>query len=165
MAASLATQSQLLSELIAAPDLAEPAVALTEEMREVLEDSASGIDTDGDELSDIAESQLNELTAEFLTLWDLPGVTPVTFDPADSQSNDRPDADVLEETIAGLEAAAADNPILTTFVDRITATVEAEGTDGDGDGISDAAEASPGVGHRRGSRRRPSGWNLRGSHS
>ncbi len=145
MAASLATQSQLLSELNAAPDLAGPAVALTEEMREVLENSATGIDTDGDELSDIAESQLNELTAEFLTLWDLPGVTPVTFDAADSQSNGRPDADVLEETIAGLEAAAADNPILTTFVDRITATVEAEGTDGDGDGISDAAEASLGA--------------------
>ena len=144
MATALATQAQLLAEIHAAPDLAEPAVALTEEMREVLENSATGIDTDGDELSDISEGQLNQLTAEFLTLWDLPGVAPVTFDPANSQSSGRPDADVLEETIAGLEAAAANHPILTTFVNRITAAVEAEGTDGDADGITDAAEAALG---------------------
>lgn len=145
MSAALSTQAQLVAEIQAAPDLTGAARTLADEMRQVLEESATGIDTDGDELSDIAEADLNRLTAEFLALWNLPGVAPVTFDPANSQTNGRPDADVLEETVAGLEAGAANNPILTTFLGRVEATLAAGGEDGDADGISDTAEAGLGA--------------------
>ncbi len=113
-------------------------------MREILETAGQGIDTDGDGLSDIAEESLTELSAEFTALWDLPGVASIRFDPANSQTNDRPDADVLDETLAGLGAAGEANPILAGFIARIEEAVAAPGDDGDADGISDSAEAQVG---------------------
>jgi mono/diheme cytochrome c family protein len=144
MAEAIATQAQLLASIEAAPNLAGPAAEITTEMRELLEGAGQGIDTDGDALSDIAETRLSELSAEFVALWDLPGIEPVSFDAANSQSNGRPDADVLAETLAALDEATTANPILAGFITRIEAAAATAGDDGDGDGISDTAEGQLG---------------------
>lgn len=141
---AIAEQAQLVANINGASALADEASAISTEMREAFETAGQGIDTDGDGLSDIAEETLTELSAEFTALWDLPGVAPVPFDPVNSQTNSRPDADVLEETLAGLGAAGEANPILAGYIARIEEAVAATGDDGDGDGISDSAEAQVG---------------------
>ncbi|MGI8517925.1 MAG: c-type cytochrome, partial [Acidimicrobiia bacterium] len=137
---AIAEQAQLVANIERAPDLADGAVAITEEMREELEGASVGIDTDGDGLSDIAETNLSELSAEFVAVWNLAGVESVRFDPANSQSNERPDTEVLEEMLAGLEEASAGNPILASYVARIGEAMASTGDDADGDGITDGAE-------------------------
>jgi len=137
---AIAEQAQLVANIQRAPDLADGAVAITDEMREELEGASVGIDTDGDGLSDIAETNLSELSAEFVAVWDLAGVESVRFDAANSQTNERPDTEVLEETLAGLEEANAGNPILAGYLARIEAALAVTGDDADGDGITDGAE-------------------------
>jgi len=137
---AIAEQGQLVANIQRAPDLAAGAVAITDEMREELEGASVGIDTDGDGLSDIAETNLSELSAEFVAVWDLAGVESVRFDAANSQTNERPDFEVLEETLAGLEEANAGNPILAGYLSRIEAALAVAGDDADGDGITDGAE-------------------------
>ncbi|MCA1735861.1 MAG: c-type cytochrome [Actinobacteria bacterium] len=137
---AIAEQAQLVANIQRAPDLAKGAVAITDEMREELEGASVGIDTDGDGLSDIAETNLSELSAEFVAVWDLAGVESVRFDAANSQTNERPDTEVVEETLAGLEEANAGNPILAGYLARIEAALAVTGDDADGDGITDGAE-------------------------
>jgi mono/diheme cytochrome c family protein len=153
LTAVLRTQRQLVADINRAPDLAGPADALAEEMRDVLEGAGTGVDTDGDGLSDVAEAAISELTAEFASLWALPDFSQVAFDPANSQSSGRPDREVAEELVASLTALAADHPILENQVDAIEAALadgpddgddEAE-PDQDGDGLTDAAESAIGT--------------------
>jgi mono/diheme cytochrome c family protein len=142
MTAAIADQAQLAATIQAASGIADQGLALTETMREVLDGAGSGIDTDGDGLSDVAETELNALSAEFAAIWDLPGVEPTTLDPANAQSNGRPDDEVLDEILAGLGDQIDTNPILASFVGRIEAARSGAGEDGDGDGITDAAEGA-----------------------
>ena len=66
MSDAVAAQAQLVANIVHAPDIAGEAVAITDEMREILETAGQGIDTDGDGLSDIAETNLTVLSAEFV---------------------------------------------------------------------------------------------------
>ena len=143
MADAILRQEQLLATIEAAEAIAEPATVLTEEMREVLENAGEGIDTDGDGLSDVAESNLNALTSEFASIWSLPGMEEeLSFDPANSQTNDRPDLEVFEQLMAAIDAQVDTFPILASTMERMEETMAIQGEDGDGDGISDAAEAA-----------------------
>lgn len=142
MTAAIAEQAQLVATIQAAAGIADQALELTEAMREVLDEGGSGIDTDGDGLSDVAESELNALSAEFAAIWDLPGIEATTFDPANAQSTGRPDDEVLDELLAGLNDQIDTNPILASFAARIETARSGAGEDGDGDGIGDAAEGT-----------------------
>jgi mono/diheme cytochrome c family protein len=142
MDAVIAEQAQLVATIQAAKGIADQTLELTVEMRDVLDTAASGIDTDGDGLSDVAETELNELSAEFASIWDLPGVEAVTFDPANAQSTGAPDEEVLDDVLTGLTEQTETNPLLGSFVARIEAARSETGDDGDGDGISDAAEGT-----------------------
>ncbi|MGH8957187.1 MAG: cytochrome c [Acidimicrobiia bacterium] len=142
MDAAIAEQAQLAATIQAASGIADQAKTLTEEMRDVLDVAASGIDTDGDGLSDVAETDLNDLSAEFAAIWDLPGIEAIVFDPASASSSGRPDEEVLDDLLAGLNDQIETNPLLGSFVARIEAAQAATGDDGDGDGISDAAEGT-----------------------
>lgn len=141
MSDAIAAQAQLVASIVNAPEIAGEAVAITDEMREILEGAGQGIDTDGDTLSDVAETNLSVLSSEFVEVWNLPGVLPVRFDPANSQTNGRPDEEVLQETVTALTGASESNPILGGFITRIEAALAETGDDVDADGISDAAEA------------------------
>jgi mono/diheme cytochrome c family protein len=139
---TIARQAQLVATIEAAGGLAEPATALAEAMREVLEGAGTGIDTDGDALSDVAENELNRLSAEFAALWDV-SIEAVNFDPASPESTPgAPDADVLEDLLAALDAEVEANPLLAIYLARIATAAAAAGEDTDADGIADAAEAS-----------------------
>lgn len=142
MGAAIAEQAQLVATIQAARGIADETLALTREMRTVLNTAAAGIDTDGDGLSDVAETELNELSAEFAAIWDLPGVEAVTFDAANAQSGGRPDEELLDELLVRLDEQVEANPLLGSFVARIEAARSETGDDGDGDGISDAAEGT-----------------------
>lgn len=142
MASVITTQSQLVADIRRAPDLATEAGTLTKEMRAVLTDAAEGVDTDGDRLSDIAETRLSELTQDFAAIWALPGIEPIAFDAANSQSTGRPDADVAEQVLATLSALSVDLPILANQVTVIEAALAETGDDQDGDGLTDSAEGA-----------------------
>ncbi len=142
MADTILRQEQLIATIEAAPAIADRAAALTEAMRETLDQAATGIDTDGDGLSDVSETELNQLTAEFASIWGVAGMEAMSFDPANSQTNDLPDLDVFEQLMSAINAQVATNPILTTTVDRMETAMAAPGEDADGDGISDSAEAA-----------------------
>jgi mono/diheme cytochrome c family protein len=111
-------------------------------MRAALAGAGVGVDTDGDELSDIAEAQISEITQEFAGLWALPGVEPTAFDAANSQSTGRPDREVAEELLATLSRLAVDLPILANQVTVIEAALAETGADQDADGLSDEAEGA-----------------------
>ncbi|MEX0667404.1 MAG: c-type cytochrome [Acidimicrobiia bacterium] len=142
MAAAIVTQSQLVADISRAPDLAADADALAKEMRAALAGAGVGVDTDGDELSDIAEAQISEITQEFAGLWALPGVEPTAFDAANSQSTGRPDREVAEELLATLSRLAVDLPILANQVTVIEAALAETGADQDADGLTDEAEGA-----------------------
>lgn len=150
MAATLRTQRQLVADINRAPELADDAKNLTTQMRDVLDAAGDGVDTDGDDLSDVAEKELSELTALFAALWALPDHQPVALDPANSQSSGRPDLEVAEELLAELMASSTDHPILGAQVEAIEAALADGPDDGDDedepdqddDGLTDAAEAA-----------------------
>ena len=139
---AIVTQSQLVADIERAPDLADDAASLSREMRAALTGATTGVDTDGDGLSDNAEVLISELTAEFAELWALPGIEPIAFDPAVSQSSGRPDREVAEEALETLTGLSADFPVLANQVTSIEAALAETGGDQDADGLTDTAEAA-----------------------
>ncbi|HUP16721.1 MAG TPA: c-type cytochrome [Acidimicrobiia bacterium] len=142
MASAITTQSQLVADIQRAPGLADNADALANEMRSALDAAGDGVDTDGDGLSDIAETQISDLTQEFAQLWALPGIEATAFDVANSHSTGRPDREVAEELLATLSGLAADLPILANQVAAIEAALAETGDDQDADGLTDSAEGA-----------------------
>jgi mono/diheme cytochrome c family protein len=142
MASVIVTQQQLVADINRAPDMAEEAGTLTKEMRALLTGAAEGVDTDGDGLSDIAETKISKATQDFAALWALPGLEATAFDPANPESTGRPDRDVAEETLATLSELAVDLPILSNQVTVIEAALAETGDDQDGDGLTDSAEGA-----------------------
>ncbi len=142
VSSAIITQSQLVADIRRAPDLADDANALAKTMRAAFTGAGVGVDTDGDGLSDIAESQLSEITQEFAGLWALPGIEATAFDVANSQSTGRPDRVVAEELLTTLSGLAADLPILANQVTAIEAALAETGDDQDADGLTDAAEGA-----------------------
>ena len=142
MASAIITQRQLVADIGRAPDLAATADGLVKEMRAAFTAASAGVDTDGDRLSDIAEAQISQLTQELAGLWALPGVEPIAFDVANSQSTGRPDREVVEELLTTLSALSADLPLLTNQVAVIEAALAESGEDQDADGLTDSAEGA-----------------------
>lgn len=142
VAALLATQEQLVKDILRAKTLAPAALAISEQMRDVLDSAASGVDTDGDALSDTAETQLGDLSRQFADIWALPGVTEMVFDPANPASNGTADLDVVNELLATLTVLVPEYPSLYDEVAAIEAAVAATGDDQDGDDLTDESEAA-----------------------
>ena len=142
MNAAIVTQSQLVADIERAPDLAEDAASLTREMRAALTGATTGVDTDGDGLSDNAEVRISELGTQFAELWALPGVEAIAFDPANSQSGGRPDREVAEEALRTLTGLSAEFPVLANQVTAIEAALAETGGDQDADGLTDTAESA-----------------------
>lgn len=138
----IARQAQLVADIERAPGLVDDAERIAGEMRDLLDEAASGVDTDGDGLSDTAETRLSELSAELTALWTLPGVEVITFDPANGETSGRPDREVAEEVAATLSALQVDYPILYEYVLAIEEALAATGDDQDGDELPDEAEST-----------------------
>lgn len=143
VSALLATQEQLVMDILRGKTLEATASSISKQMRAVLAGAASGVDTDGDALSDNAEAQLSDLSRQFAAIWALPGVTEVVFDPANATSNGSDDdLAVVTDTIAALTALLPEYPVLYDELAAIEAAASATGADQDGDGLTDEAEAA-----------------------
>jgi len=134
---AIINQEQVVAEVLQAPDDAAFIVPLTDSAREILDTADLGIDTDADSLSDTAEQELSELSTAAVGFYR--EVDAIALDPTVS------DAEKADEAVVQLEAAIEKDPILKfnlAAIQLILATDEIteENPDGDGDGLSDAAE-------------------------
>ncbi len=136
------TQRQLIVDLEMSPTLAPIAADLAERAEKALAAAGEGLDTDGDGLSDVAEREISDITREAERAFSIPGLEPITFDPNDPASIDRPDREVAEELLATLEELVATRaPAIGPNVEAIRqALAETEGEDTDLDTIPDDAE-------------------------
>jgi mono/diheme cytochrome c family protein len=135
-------QSQTIADLRRSPSLVEPVEALAARADDILA-REGGIDTDGDGLADTVEEEISQLSAESFQVHLLPGLEPIELDPADPATGGTPDAETAAAALATLEGLvdSGQAPILAGNVEAIAAAIADEGEDGDGDGLSDAAEA------------------------
>lgn len=140
------TQQQLIANLKRAPDLEPIAKKYAVQARGLLTNAKTGQDTDADGVSDAAEKGITDVVAQAIEELTLPGLVPVTLDPANSQSSGKPDAEAAEESVASIEALVDEAPILTSLAvearTALTAAMEPGTTDTDGDGLSDEGEGA-----------------------
>jgi mono/diheme cytochrome c family protein len=139
VAATIVEQEQTVAEIDQAVEDLAYIGPLDQEAEEILDGAAEGIDTDGDGLSDSAEVRLSEISVEAVTHFQ--AMEPIVLDP------EQPDAELVDESLAELQAGAERDPILRTYVEDIETAlaedeVREENPDTDGDGISDAAEGA-----------------------
>lgn len=136
METAIANQRQVVAEIEQAPVDADFIVPLADRALEILDAADQGIDTDADGLSDVAEAELTQISQDAVAFYRV--FEPVELDPA------TPDADLVQDGLDRLMAAAETDPILLLNVAAIEAELAAppEGDDTDGDGITDQAEGA-----------------------
>lgn len=138
---AIVEQRQLIADIEDAPRNAETLADLVALARRALALSGQGIDRDGDNLSDISETTISELTATAASLFDFSEIEAWTFDPQNPATDGRPDADVADHAISTLRSLAPRAPILELRMESIRAALTAEDeVDTDGDSLSDRAE-------------------------
>ncbi|HEX6221771.1 MAG TPA: c-type cytochrome [Acidimicrobiia bacterium] len=112
---------------------------LTMEARDLLENAGEGIDTDADGLADNAETGMSEISQAALDHFQV--FEPIALDPEVA------DAELVEAGLEELEALSESDPIFAVSIASVEAALTAdeigdESPDTDGDGISDAGEAT-----------------------
>lgn len=112
---------------------------LTMEARELLENAGEGIDTDADGLSDATETELSAISQAAFDHFQV--FEPIALDP------EVPDAELVDEGLAELEALSEADPVFAVSIAGVEATlaedeIDDDSPDTDGDGISDAGEAT-----------------------
>lgn len=131
--AAIVSQLQVIAEIDQAGEDSVFIGPIARRAREILDGAGTGFDTDGDGLSDVAETELSVISAEVYAYFQ--AFEPIELDP------DEADAELLDEALARLRAASARDPILVPYLATIQTILEtAEGEDTDGDGIPDDAE-------------------------
>lgn len=121
---AILNQRQVLAEIEKAPRDVVVIEPLAERAREVFDGAGVGIDTDGDGLSDAAETELSAISAEAVAHFRV--VDPIEFDP------DLPDEETVAGAMAQLEAALQANPVMETYITAIEEVLAGdEGTDGE----------------------------------
>jgi mono/diheme cytochrome c family protein len=128
--AAILEQAQVVAQIDSAPDDAALVGPLATSSREVLDGAGSGIDTDADGISDAAETELSAISAEVVAGFQI--MEPIALDPETA------DAELAEEALVELQAAAATDPIVETNVAAIESAIEA-GTVDPAVGLSPAA--------------------------
>ena len=138
---AIVEQRQLIADIEDAPRYAETLADLVALARRAFQLSDQGIDRDGDNLSDISETTISELTATAASLFDFSEIEAWTFDPQNPATDGRPDADVADHAISTLRSLVPQAPILELRMQSIRTALAAEdGEDSDGDTLSDLAE-------------------------
>ena len=136
IATAITNQKQTLAEIDRASADSAFIIPMAELGRMLLDNAGSGLDTDDDGLSDVAEIQISELSTQAVAYFSV--VDEVSLDPM------TPDAENAAAAMTALEAAVETDPILQVYINSIGAIIESggEGDDTDGDGLSDSAEAT-----------------------
>ncbi len=143
MNTAIVRQRQAIAEIERAPQLKGIAEDIAKRARDILDGAGTGLDSDGDGLSDSAEAGINAITAEAKSFLLLPGLEEDRkFDPENPATNGTPDGEVAADLLKVLRTLAADGaPILGPVADKVQAAIDATGEDKDGDGLTDEAEA------------------------
>jgi mono/diheme cytochrome c family protein len=116
MAAEIINQAQVVADIEAAPARLEIVTPIAEEAEDILEDSAVGLDTDDDGLSDVAEEGLSAISVEAVEA--LTVVEPIALDPETA------DAELAEEAVTSLEESVDVAPVLQIYLDAVLLAVE-----------------------------------------
>lgn len=141
MGRAITSQRQVIADMERSVDLAPVLEELSERAEAISESLSDGLDTDGDGVSDTAETALTELTDEARAVFIPDGLEPLTFDPNDPATYGRPDLEVLNEALQRMdELIETVAPTIAPNAAAIRAVLEAGGEDTDGDGIPDEAE-------------------------
>lgn len=142
LASSILIQRQAIVNIENSPTRKDISRDIAKRARAVLDAARVGIDTDGDGLSDTTETEINHITAEARDSMLLPGLEDRKFDPANPATNGSPDGEAVAELLATLRTLARDQaPILVVSAEKIENALSQPGDDGDGDGVTDAAES------------------------
>ncbi len=123
MEAAITSQRQVVAEIDQAAEDFAFTGPLAEEARTLFDGAASGFDTDGDGISDVAETELSRISAEvyeFFVAFEFTALDPAAPDRATADAN-----------LAALESAAERDPILEPYLAAVEAIVESEGLTGD----------------------------------
>ena len=116
MAVEIINQAQVVADIDAAPARLEIVTPIAEEAEEILDDSAVGLDTDDDGLSDVAEEGLSAISAEAVKA--LTVVEPIALDPETA------DAELAEEAVTSLEESVGVAPVLQIHLDAVLLAIE-----------------------------------------
>jgi mono/diheme cytochrome c family protein len=144
VANAIVNQRQVLADLERAPVLTPVLEGIAERATQLADRLGEGIDTDGDGVSDSAEEEVNQITAETRQALLPPGLELLTFDPANPETFGVPDAERAAELVtAYTELGAGEAPLVGPLAEDIQEAIDStEGGDGDGDGLTDSAESA-----------------------
>ena len=126
-------QEQVVAQIESAPADAALVAPLATQAREALDGAGTGIDTDADRISDAAETELSEISAEAVAAFQI--MEPIALDPETA------DAELADEALAALELASETDPIVRTNIGAIETAIE-EGTLDPAIGLSPASLAA-----------------------
>ncbi|HXV71990.1 MAG TPA: cytochrome c [Acidimicrobiia bacterium] len=137
--AAVIAQDQVVHEIDQAEEDSAAIAPLTADARELLENRSEGIDTDADGLPDATETELSAISQAASDHFQV--FEPIALDP------ETPDAELVEEGLAELETLSETDPIFQLSIANIETAladdeITEESPDTDGDGISDAGEAT-----------------------
>ncbi len=128
--AAIVEQSQVVAQIESAPADAALVIPMATRAREVLDGAGTGIDTDADGISDAAETELSEISAEAVAGFQI--MEPIALDPEVA------DAELADDALAALELASQTDPVVTTNIEAIELAME-EGTVDSAVGLSPAS--------------------------
>lgn len=150
VAQSLLDQRQTVADIYHEPELVEPLADVADRAARVLDDAGTGIDTDGDGLSDTAEAEIVAINLEARTILAPEGLSlDLTFQSDDPESNGIPDAEAAQNFLGVLQDLSSRpldqgaEPVLGPVAEAVAAILDTPGddpTDTDGDGLTDAQE-------------------------
>lgn len=114
--AEILGQRQVVAQIEAAEADAAIAVPLAAQARQVLDEAATGLDSDADGLSDAAERELSAISQEAVEVFRI--LDPVTLDPAVA------DSELVDGPLAALLAAVESDPIVIINVTAIETALD-----------------------------------------
>ncbi len=114
--AAILEQRQVVADIQSAPEDADLVVPLATQAREVLAGAGTGIDTDADGVSDAAETELSDISAEAVAGFQI--VEAIALDPEVA------DAELADEALASLQDASETDPIVLGNVAAIETAME-----------------------------------------
>ena len=130
--AAIVNQAQVVADIEAAPTRLPIVIPLAERAGDTLDNAPTGIDTDDDGLSDVAEEELSAISVEAVEA--LTVVKPIALDPETA------DAELAAEAVSSLEESLEIAPILEIYLDAVEQAID-EGTVDRDVGLSEAAIA------------------------
>ena len=130
VATAIIKQEQIVADIDAAPDRLVIVTPIAERAKDVLETAGEGQDTDDDGISDSAEVELSEISAQAVE--ELTVVEAVALDP------ETPDAELAEQAVASLEESVETAPVLQIYLDAVQEAID-QGTVAPAVGISPGA--------------------------